>query len=371
MKIAMIGPVYPYRGGIAHYTGRLAQALLEEGHETRVFSFRRQYPAWLYPGESDRDPSQEALRTPAEYLLDPLYPWTWFQTASAVAAFRPERVVVHWWTTFWGAPFALLGRRLRRRGLPLVYMIHNVLPHEKRPWDTWLARQALRQGQVFITQTARERERLQELLPGVRAAVHPHPIYARLGSESLTRGQARRLLDLPLEGPVLLFFGIVRPYKGLEVLLEALGRLRERGQTPCLVIAGEFWEDKSRYLTRLQALGLQAQVRVLDRYIPNEEAHRLFTAADLLVAPYTGGTQSGAASLGLGYGLPMIVSEQVAAGIPPENRARLQAVAPGEAQALAEALERFLLAPPPPPAEAASPPEDEWRRLARALVEAA
>jgi len=370
MKIAMIGPVYPYRGGIAHYTGRLAQALLDEGHEAWVFSFRRQYPAWLYPGESDRDPSQVALRTPAEYLLDPLYPWTWFQTASAIAAFRPERVVLHWWTTFWGAPYALLGAALRRRGLRLVYVIHNVLPHETRPWDTFLARQALRQGQVFITQTAREQERLQALLPGARAEVHPHPVYAQLGSEPLTRREARQQMDLPPEGPLLLFFGIVRPYKGLGVLLEALGLLRKRGHSPCLVIAGEFWEDKARYLAQIEALGLQEQVRVLDRYLPNEEAHRLFTAADLLVAPYTGGTQSGAASLGLGYGLPMIVSERVAAGIPPENRGRLWSVRPGDPEDLAAALERYLQAPLAEAAEAPPPPADEWRSLARAILEA-
>jgi glycosyltransferase involved in cell wall biosynthesis len=371
LKISMIGPVYPYRGGIAHYTGHLAHALLAEGHSTQVISFRRQYPAWLYPGASDRDPSKMPLHTPAEYLLDPLYPWTWAQAARKIAAGKPDLVIIHWWTTFWGAPYALLAGRLRQKGLRLIYVIHNVLPHEKRPWDAWLAKQALRQGHVFIAQTGREKDRLLDLLPQAQVEIHPHPVYGRFGDEPVTKEEARRRLAFPKEGALLLFFGIVRPYKGLAHLLEALGLLKARGLSPCLVIAGEFWEPKEGYLSQVKRLGIASQVRIEDRYLPNEQAHLLFTAADALVAPYTGGTQSGAASLGLGYHLPLIVSDQVALGIPEANQEVVQVVQSGDAAALAEAIEAFLARPSGQQAPALLPVEDEWQALARALVKLA
>ena len=111
MKFVLVGPVYPYRGGIAHYTTMLAQTLAKRGSQFHVVSFRRQYPRWLYPGKSDRDPSQEPLRVNAEYLLDPLYPWTWWQTARRIAEWKPDVVIFQWWTTFWAPAFAALAFR--------------------------------------------------------------------------------------------------------------------------------------------------------------------------------------------------------------------------------------------------------------------
>lgn len=342
-RLTLIGPVWPYRGGIALHTTLIARTLRQGGYPLQVISFRRQYPQWLYPGATDRDQSQEAIKTEAEYLLDPLWPPTWTQAAQAIAASRPDLVAIAWWTTFWSLPYAALARLLRRKGCRVAYIIHNVLPHEAKPWDRWLARLALSPAQSFLVHTEAEKQRLLELLPGRQAQVAPHPIYRVYSSQPPTQMEARQALNLPLQGPVLLFFGFVRPYKGLGVLLQALGILRRRGVRPTLAIAGEFWHDKQAYLDQIQELGLAEQVRIEDRYIPNEELAQWFSAADAAVAPYVEGTtQSGAASLALGFGLPLILSEQVAQGVREENLPNLIVVPTGDAEALARAIGDLL-----------------------------
>jgi D-inositol-3-phosphate glycosyltransferase len=311
VKVALIGPVYPYRGGIAHYTTLLAQALRSHGHEVLLVSFRRQYPQWLYPGKSDRDPSQQAMQIEAEFSLDPLSPSSWGQTRRRIAEFGPQQVVINWWTTFWGPAFASLAGWLRKDGLTVTFLIHNVMPHEAKPWDRWITRWALRSGSFYIVQTEGEKERLRDLLPQARVVLTPHPIYDMFTAQRMDPAAARARLGLPAEGYVVLFFGIVRRYKGLGVLLQAMARPELSTMQPVLLIAGEFWEDKSRYLELAHALGLSTQVRIEDRYIPNEEVPLFFSAANLLVAPYTGGTQSGAVKMAMGFGLPCVISQQL------------------------------------------------------------
>lgn len=338
-KITLVGPVWPYRGGIALHTTLIARTLRQGGYPLQVISFRRQYPQWLYPGATDRDESQQVIKTEAEYLLDPLSPLSWVRTAQAIAASWPDLVAIQWWTTFWSPPYAALARLLRRKGCRIAYIIHNVLPHEAKPWDRWLARLALSPAQRFLVHTEAERERLLELLPGRETRVAAHPIYAVFAGSPPTQAEARRVLNLPAQERIVLFFGFVRPYKGLGLLLQALGRLRQQGVKPYLAVAGEFWHDKASYLEQIAALGLSEQVRIEDRYIPNEELALWFSAADMAVAPYIEGTtQSGAASMGMGFGLPLILSEQVAQGVRQENLDNLIVVPTGDVAALARAI---------------------------------
>ncbi|HEX7976379.1 MAG TPA: glycosyltransferase [Anaerolineales bacterium] len=343
MKVAIVGPVYPYRGGIAHYTTLLAQAFARQ-HETRVFSFRSQYPSWLYPGQSDRDPSQEPLRVAAEYTLSPLAPWTWLQAERQIARWQPDLVVAAWWTTFWAPALGMLAFGLRRRGIPLVFLIHNVLPHETRPWDAPLARFALGQGRYFLVQTGREQERLAALLPGRQAVVAPHPVYDMFAGQRLPKAEARRKLGLPEERPVVLFFGIVRPYKGLGCLVEAIARLKEQGQPLTLLAAGEFWEDPAVYQEQIERLGLAGQVRLENRYIPNEEVGVFFSAADVFAAPYLHGTTSGAVKLALGFDLPVALTRDIADPALLERPGRVSIVPPNDPAALAQAIAGLLQA---------------------------
>ncbi len=364
MKISVIGPVYPYRGGIAHYTTSLARALGTAGHDVRVVSYRSQYPGFLYPGESDKDPSAAPRRVDAQFLLEPLFPWTWYQTANSIRHAAPDLVLIQWWTTFWAPAYAALGGQLRKR-LPVAYLIHNVLPHETKPWDRTMARMALGQGRGFIIQAPHEQAKLEKLLPNALIVSCNHPVYGRFGEEPVSKDTARQQLGLPVGVPLVLFFGIVRPYKGLRHLIEALAQAKVQAH---LVVAGEFWEDVGSYRELIQRLGLAGQVTLFDKYIPNEQAHLLFSAADLLAAPYVDGTQSGAVELALGYGLPSIVTEPIAAGIDRTNLQGVQVVPPGNSGMLAEAL-KSALACASEQAGGQRPAEDDWWRMVKAIEE--
>ncbi len=362
MKISLVGPVYPYRGGIAHFNTLLARALKDNGHHIQMVSFKRQYPNWLYPGKSDKDPSKRPLRVEAEFLLDPFYPWTWYQTAKRILQFQPDMVVIQWWTTFWAVPLAALSSFLKRKSILTVYLIHNVIPHEKKAWDPWLSRFALHHGDAFIVQSQQEKMRLLDLIQDARVSVSELPAFNMFSNNRILKSQARKRLDLPDNIPILLFFGIVRKYKGLKYLLEALDLLRDQGVKTFLVIAGEFWEDKGTYTKQIEDLNLSNLIRIDDRYIPNEEVTLLLSAADLMVAPYIGGTQSGAAKVALGFGLPIIVTDIVAQGISERNKDKIMIVPSADSSALVNAIHN-LIENPVPDEVAHHPAANDWYTL--------
>lgn len=359
MLLTVVGPVYPFRGGIAHHTTMLVKALSERNHQVMLVSFRRQYPSRLYPGRTDRDPSLEPLRVDAEYILDPIYPWTWLRSAERITLFNPRAVVIPWWTTFWAPAYWCLGLILRNREIPIIFLVHNVIPHEARWWDAWVTRQVFRFGKAFLVQNNRERERLLGLIPEALIGVSPHPIYPAFNQAHLTKQEARSKLGLPPDNPLLLFFGIVRPYKGLDQLIEAAALLIQRKININLLVAGEFWEKKSAYLDQIQRLSLSSRVSIHDKYIPNEEVGIYFSAADLFIAPYIGGTQSGAVKLALGFGLPAIISDRVTDEIL-INDSRVRIVPTGDPQKLADAIEDSLNNKLSQPDKPSTKPQQSW-----------
>jgi glycosyltransferase involved in cell wall biosynthesis len=349
MKVTLVGPVYPYRGGIAHYTTLLAQALQGKS-SLQVISFRRQYPAWLYPGQTDRDPSRAPLQVRADFPLDPIFPWTWRRAAQQIVHFRPDIAVLPWWTPFWAPALASLAWLLRKNQIPVLFLVHNVLPHQ-------------------------EKQRLLALLPKTVVEVFPHPVYDIFAGQSIPQSEARRQLGLPETRPVVLSFGIVRPYKGLKHLIEAVAILRDQGLSVGLLVAGEFWEAKAPYSRQIDRLGLGGQVSLIDRYILNEELPLIFSAADIFAAPYTGGTQSGSLKLALGFGLPLVASRNV---VDEEMRAMQEQgvfiVAPGDAQELAAAIRRGLACHPSQAGQTGgklAPRSTSWDDLAAVIEKAA
>jgi glycosyltransferase involved in cell wall biosynthesis len=340
MRLTIIGPVYPYRGGIAHYTAEFARALIAAGDEVDILSFRRQYPRWLYPGKSDRDPSRTQFNLKANYLLDPLYPWTWEQGVRSVASYKSQRVVMAWWTTFWGPAYSYLAWRLGHMGLDIVFLIHNTYPHEPHFYDLPLARLTLKQGDRYILQSERERNRLLAMLPNA-APVYlcQLPGHDPFESSHLNKADARRTLGLAPDIPVVLFFGLVRPYKGLRFLLEAAAWLHKEHIPLQVLVAGEFWENYDDYVRLVAELGLDGNVVMANHYIPDEEVGTYFAAADLFAAPYIDGTQSAALKLAQGYGLPSIVTSAIADG--PELPS-MKVVPPANAIAFAQAIKEFL-----------------------------
>ena len=276
MKFALIGPVYPYRGGIAHYTTVLARTLRANQHQVLLISFLRQYPQWLFPGRSDRDPSQQPLQVDdsgqaPNYWIDSLNPFTWLTTFGRIRHAKPDVLVLQWWTSFW-APIWLTLLVLNRLFLRsrVVIICHNVLPHDARRWERWLAKAVLRWANRIIVQSEAERARLASLMEAPDVCIVPLPVFAMFTGEMLPRAEARRRLDLPAEAALMLFFGIVRRYKGLADLLVVLAQIRAQLDQPHLLIAGEFWEDKQPYLEMIERLQLADIVTIHDHYIPNE-----------------------------------------------------------------------------------------------------
>ncbi len=343
MKIILVGPIHPYRGGIAHTTAMIAAHLVEQGHAVKVISFQRQYPAWLYPGVSDREGGQKQFPFAVEYLLDPLYPWTWIRAADVIRVFQPDLVLVDWWTPFWGLADSVLVRLLGRQGNRVAYLIHNVLPHEQRPWDRFLTRLALGRIRQFIVFSERQERAIKAFLPQAEVQRGVLPSFLDFALPAIPRTQARQQLNLPQEGKIALFFGIVRPYKGLKYLIEALALLKEQDQPIYLLVAGEFWQDEAAYRTQIEQLGLGKQVFLFNRYIPTEEVHLFFSAADVFVAPYVAGTQSGAVRMAFGFGLPVICTDRIAdEDFPPYST---HIVPAEDAAALAAALAETFSAP--------------------------
>ena len=339
MRFVLVGPVYPYRGGIAHYTTMLCRALHERKHEVLLVSFKRQYPQWLFPGRSDKDPSKKPLEVEeARYWIDSLNPITWLATFWHIRRYWPDAVILQWWTTFWAPVWFVLGmlnRLFLRR--PLIVVCHNVLPHEAWWWDHLLTKAVLRWGTRFIVQSVEEERRLTALIPGAQVVVVPHPVYDMFAGERISREEARRCLGLPLDAPILLFFGIVREYKGLKDLLAALPEIRAQVGRVILLVTGEFWENKEPYLEMIEQLGIGDSVVIEDHYIPNEEVALYFSAADVLVAPYRRVTGSGVVQMARGFGVPVVTTRMRGISEVTDSEIGLL-VPPGDTQALADAV---------------------------------
>ncbi len=339
MKYVLIGPTYPYRGGISHYTTLLYHHL-RAAHEVKLYSFKRQYPAFLFPGRTDKDPSRAPLRADCEYLLDPSNPLTWLETFRRIKAERPDTLILQWWVPYWALTFASLAFLVRKfTPIKVLFICHNVLPHEESAIDRFSAKMTLGQGHWFIVQSQKDLLDLQGLLPQAEVRKTALPIYDAFQAEIMDAAQAKK--SLGLDGPVILFFGFVRKYKGLKYLIQAMPEvLRSVGAR--LLIVGEFWEDKQPYLQLIEELGLAQAVTIVDRYIPNEELGLYFSAADVVVLPYVDATQSAIVSLAYAFDRPVITT--AVGGLPEVVRDGETGfiVPPRDSQALAAAVVRYF-----------------------------
>lgn len=339
MKIAVVGPAYPFRGGIAHYTMLLAAHLAAE-HDTRLYSFQRQYPAWLFPGHSQIDPSEKPLvDVETRRWLTPWLPLSWRRVTEDWKAWRPDRVVVQWWVPFMAPLTAWLIDHARRAHIPASVICHNVLPHERSRVDQFLARLALRHADRLIVHSAAQQALAQELLPGSMTSVASLPTYAAFQTGGWTREEARA--HVGLSGHVVLFFGLVRPYKGVLDLIEAWPAvLAEIDVT--LLIVGEVWGDAAVYRSRVTELDLPAKVQLIDRYVPDDEAAMYFAAADLAVLPYREATGSAVLQLAFGLGVPVVATRTGGMGEVVEDGMTGFLVEPGDVKALGQAVVRFF-----------------------------
>jgi glycosyltransferase involved in cell wall biosynthesis/SAM-dependent methyltransferase len=309
----------------------------------RFYTFSRQYPQRLFPGKTDRDSSREAIiREPAEAVLDGLNPFTWRRAARRMATFNPDLVIIPWWTSFFALAFRTIARTVRKRtSAPVLFLCHNVIEHERRFYGIAPTRLALREGQIFVVHSEEERENLLRLLPGAVVRKAFLPVGRSFSAKFVSKEEARHALDAT--GNVLLFFGFVRPYKGLKYLIEALPEVLKRHEVT-LFVAGEFWKNKADYETLIRERGLERNVRLVDRYVPNEEVGTYFAACDAVVLPYVGASQSGIVQLAYEFARPVIAT--TAGGLPDvvEDGATGYLVPPRDSRALAEAIVKMFKA---------------------------
>lgn len=325
MRILLVGTAYPLRGGIAHYIALLREALVRRGHEVRILTFKRQYPKLLFPGKSQDEAPSATERTMAsreeqlaatDIVIDSINPLSWFRAGAIAAKFQPDIILFKYWMPFFAPAYGVIARvakrRAKRRGHTpprIVFITDNVVPHEMRPGDLQLTRFAFRAVDHFIVHSdAVERELLQ-VEPNAKHTKLPHGIFEIFG-EPLTRSDARRTLGLPQDAPVILFFGYIRKYKGLDILLRALPIVLKRMPDLRAVVAGEFYGNEAEHHSLIASLGIpQENLLLATDYIPNDEVGKYFAAANVVVLPYRSATQSGIVPIAYQFDRPVIVTD--------------------------------------------------------------
>ncbi len=341
MKVALLGPTYPYRGGISHYTTLLARAFARD-HETHIVSFSRLYPGFLFPGATQFDRSENSIRPPVEpeRLLDSIQPLSWRRTGLRLRELGPDLLVVPWWHPFFGPSLGTAARAARRGGAPKrIFLCHNVEPHEATPIDRWLAAYGLGAADGFLVHARAEAERLRSRVGDRPIRVHPHPTYEIFSERPPSRETARAAIGA--EGRIILFFGYVRAYKGLADLLEAL-RIARPNSWDHLYVVGEFYEPRALYQAALSHPALAKKTTVVDRYVANEEVATYFAAADVVALPYRTATGSGIAQVAFGAGVPVIATRAGGLEDVVEDGVSGLLVEPSDPPALARAIERYF-----------------------------
>jgi len=366
-RIALLGPLHPWRGGLAQYLGLLGEELRAHA-EVRAVTFTRQYPGFLFPGTSQLDPGAERPRFPTEALLDSIGPWSWRRTAAHLERFAPAAVILKWWMPFFAPAFASSVGPLRRRGTRVVLVCDNLVAHEPRVYDRAFTNWMMRNSDGYLVMSDSVERDLDRLRPGAPRRRVAHPFYAQFDRGRFTRESARAKLGLT--GDVALFFGYVRHYKGLDTLLAAWPKVRARRPGATLVVAGEFYERPEEYRALANAAG-EGAVRMLDRYIPDDEVEALFRAADVTVLPYRSGTQSGVTHVAYALGSPVIATNVGGIGETVRERETGLLCAPADPDDLAATIVRFFeqrMGERMAPHIAALQAEHSWTALASSTV---
>ena len=336
MKIVVIGPVPPYRGGISHHNSNLIEALSTKGNEVLSITFSRLYPKFLYPGKDDKDLTQTTSLN-SEPIIDMLNPFSWYKCFERINEFNPEKVVFHWWTTYFVFFYYFITLLLEGKNYTKVCITHNLFPHDSKWFDSLLTKLALRNFDKFIFHSKNEELKFKKLFPEKEHEYFPHPLYDNYLSNRIKKDDAKTILNISDDKIVILMFGIIRPYKGLIYLLYAMEKLLKQYENFHLLIAGEFWEPIEEYNARINELDISEFVTIYNKYIPEDEVPLFFSAADIFVAPYVGGTQSGALKIALSFDIPIIASSIIS----DENKngnANWIVVPPRDPEALSKAI---------------------------------
>lgn len=309
MKIVILGPANPYRGGIAALNERLGIELMKEGHDVIVFNFKLQYPGILFPGKTQYTDEKAPEGLNILRKVNSVNPLNWLRVGCELKRLAPDLVIVRYWLPFMGPALGTICRLLRKnRHTKVICIADNIIPHEKRPGDRLFTKYFTKGVDGYIAMSHEVYADIEKLVAHPLRRFTPHPVYDHYG-EIIPREEALEALHLDPAYRYLLFFGFIRDYKGLDWLLQAMADARLKDRQIRLIVAGEFYADSEPYLKLIREQGLEDKVVLHTDYIPNEQINRYFCAADMIVQPYKTATQSGVTQVGYHFNKAMLVTD--------------------------------------------------------------
>ena len=307
LRIFIIGPAFPLRGGPAQFNENLALELNKQGHRADILSYSLQYPNFLFPGSSQFEtggvaPAGVTIHT----LINTINPFNWFKTARFIRKHKPDFILIRYWLPFFGPSLGTIARLVRSKTTVLA-LTDNIIPHEKRFGDKMFTRYFVNSCHGFIAMSNTVLKDIDAFKQNASKAYSPHPMYETYGPP-ISKQEARAKLGIHGEDHLVLFFGLIRHYKGLDILLEAMADERLRGKNIKLLVAGEFYEDSKKYLDLIDRLKLKDRVLLHTHFIPNDRVRDYFSACDLVAQTYRNATNSGVTMVGYYYEKPMLVT---------------------------------------------------------------
>ncbi|MFH0843291.1 MAG: glycosyltransferase [Bacteroidota bacterium] len=308
MRIVILGTAHPYRGGLASYNERLARQFIDEGHDVEILTFTLQYPGFLFPGKTQytETPAPQGLKI--SRVLSSVNPFNWIKTGRSIKRKQPDLLVIKYWHPFMSPCFGTVARIAGKKSTRVICIFDNVIPHEESFIDRLLTRYFVRAIHGAVVMSKSVGDDLRTFNVDIPVAFNPHPLYDNYG-EKVGRDEALKSLNLDKGNSYLLFFGFIRAYKGLDLLLEAFADRTLRSKKLKLIIAGEFYESDKPYKAIIEKHGLADDVILYDRFIDEDEVALFFSAADLIVQPYRSATQSGVTQIAFHFEKPMLVTD--------------------------------------------------------------
>jgi len=309
MKIISLGPAHPYRGGPATFNDRLAQQFKAEGHTIEIITFRLQYPRFLFPGKTQYTNTLPPEGIKITRLLNTVNPFNWVATGLKIKKAKPDLLLLRYWLPFMGPSLGTVARIVRSNNhTKVICIFDNVVPHEKRVGDRILTNYFTNSIDGAIVMSQSVSDDLKQFRSDIPVILSPHPLFDNYGPMA-PRETAVSALNLESENSFILFFGFIRAYKGLDLLIKAFADFRLRNRKLKLIVAGEFYEDDSPYRSLIKEYNLENEIIFFGRFIKDEEVPLFFSVADLIVQPYRSATQSGVTQIAFHYEKPMLVTD--------------------------------------------------------------
>ncbi|MBK9359429.1 MAG: glycosyltransferase [Bacteroidales bacterium] len=307
-KVVIIGSAYPLRGGLSNFNERLGEEFLKDFWDVQIYTFSLQYPSFLFPGKTQYSTESYHGNIPIRIAINSINPFNWVKVGFELKEMRPDLVIIKFWIPFMAPCFGTISRIAKsNRITKIITIVDNIIPHEKRPGDRILAKYFVGGVDGFVTMSRKVLDDVSFFDTRKPRIFSPHPIYDNFGS-GIEKVQALKILDLDPSFHYILFFGFIRDYKGLDILLEAMGDQRIRDLNIKLIVAGEFYTEKKSYLEIINKRGIEDLIILSNDFIPDSDVNKYFSASDLVVQPYKSATQSGVTQIAYHFDKPMLIT---------------------------------------------------------------